>query len=129
MNGVDEAARQALELTLGEFVWIDLNAALSAAKRDADERGLPGHQAGERAHVIHIHSGVIAKPSLVGAERIIVLDAVADVVPDRAIILCDDELDAKLAARRQQHGAHRLVEIERIEGLADKVVGGLVRGA
>ena len=116
-DGVDELAREALELAVRELARVDLDAALAAAERDADQRGLPGHEAGERADVVDVDVGVVAQAALVGAKRVVVLDAVADVVAQRPVVLGDEQLDAQLARRRHQRDARRLSQLEDVEGL------------
>ena len=72
--------------------WIAVDAALSSAKRDIDDGGLPGHQGGQAGRFVHIDLGVIAEPALHGAARAVVLHAVAGEGGQLAVIALDDEL-------------------------------------
>jgi hypothetical protein len=76
-EGVDEAARDALELRLRDAVRVKLDAALSAAERQAHEGALPRHHGREGLEVVEADGLVVADAALVRAEEVVVLDAVA----------------------------------------------------
>ena len=69
------AARHALELAFGHALGIANDAALGAAVREIDGRGLPRHPGGQRFHFIQRDVRVIAQPALGRAARHIVLHA------------------------------------------------------
>src|SRR5690606_24498338 len=104
----------------------DLNAALGTAERYVHHGGFPGHQAGQRAHFVQVHVRVIAKPALEGPSRIIMLDAIADVVADGSIVQLDDDLDSELASRRPEQGLVAAVQLQRIEGLLQVSIRSLI---
>jgi hypothetical protein len=76
-DGGGEAADDALHLADGVLAGIDLDAALAAAVGDADQRALHGHEEGEGLDVVEVDVVVEAEAALVGAEGVVVLDAVA----------------------------------------------------
>ena len=87
-----------------ELVGRAVDAALGAAERDAGDRGLPGHQRGERAHLVDVDLGVEADPALVGAAGAVVLDPVAGVDVDLAVGELDRDLDGDLAVGGPEDG-------------------------
>ena len=72
-----EAARQALELALGQLARIAADTAFRAAVGEAQERALPGHPDCERGALAERHLGVVADAALRRPEHGRVLDAVA----------------------------------------------------
>ena len=74
-----------------------VDAALGAAEGDAGDRGLPGHQRGERADLVDVDLGVEADAALVGAAGAVVLDPVAGEDVDLAVGELDRDLDGDLA--------------------------------
>jgi hypothetical protein len=124
---IDEAAGQPLELAARELPGIDLNSPLGAAERHADHRRLPGHQARERAHLVEVYVRMKAKPALERPTRVVVLNAVADVIPDRTVVELDHDFDAQLPARRDEQGAIALRQLQELERLVEEVIGRLIR--
>jgi hypothetical protein len=115
-----------LHLARAELRGVDLDPALGPAERHAHHRGLPGHEAGERAHLVDVDLGVVAQPALERPARVVVLHAVADEVADGAVVAAQRELDPQLAAGGHQDALHVLVDAEDLEGLLQEVLGGLV---
>ena len=74
-----------------------VDAALGAAERDPGDRRLPGHQRGQRAHLVDVDLRVEADPALVGAAGAVVLDPVAGEDVRLAVRQLDRDLDGDLA--------------------------------
>ena len=67
---VDERPRDALRARRRlSCVRVAVDAALRAAERDADDRGLPRHERGERAHLVEVDLRVVADAALVRPAR------------------------------------------------------------
>ena len=102
-----------------------VDAALGAAERDPGDRGLPGHQRGERAHLVDVDLGVEADAALVGAAGAVVLDAVAGEDVDLAVGELDRDLDGDLAVGRPEDDPDVVGELQavgrHVEVVADDV--------
>ena len=123
---VHERARDRLELALLELVRIHVDPALGAPVGDAGDRGLPGHQGGERAHLVEVDLGVEADASLVGAARAVVLDAVAGEDVDLPVAELDGHLNLHLAVGRAEHRRDVVAEPEPVRGPVEPVRDDLV---
>ena len=53
------------------------HATLGAAERESEQRALEGHPRGEGPDLVEVDGGMEADTALVGAEHVVVLDAVA----------------------------------------------------
>ncbi len=89
-DGVDDlgdvAARQRLELAARHLRGVADDAALAAAERDPGDRALPRHPRGECRDLVERHARVIADAALGGAERDVVLNAIAGEDFDPAVV-------------------------------------------
>ena len=72
-----EAARQALQLTLGELLGVDHHAALAATERDAHHGALPGHPHGEGLDLVEVDVLVVPDAALGRPADDVVVDAIA----------------------------------------------------
>ena len=79
---LDELAGQPLELAAGELAGVAVHPPLAAAEGRSTTRGLPGHQAGQRAGLVLVDMGMIAQAPLERPAGVVVLDPVADEVAD-----------------------------------------------
>ena len=70
-------ARQPLQLTGGHLARLAGNAAFGAAVGQARQCALPAHPHRQRRHFPQGDVGMVAQPALGGAERQVMLDAVA----------------------------------------------------
>ena len=113
---VHERARDLLHVGGVELVGGAVDAALGAAEGDAGDRGLPGHQRGERADLVDVHLRVEADAALVGAARAVVLDAVAGVDVDLAVGETDRDLDRDLPVGGPEDDAQIIGEPEVVAG-------------
>ena len=82
---VHERAGDRLDLLRLELARVDVHAALGAAEGDVGDRRLPGHQLGQRAHLVEVDLGVEADAALVGPAGAVVLHAVAGEDVDLAV--------------------------------------------
>ena len=76
-----------------ELVARAVDAALRAAVGDAHDRGLPGHQHRQRAHLVEVDVGVVAQAALVRAAGAVVLHAVTLEDVDLAVREAHGDLD------------------------------------
>ena len=113
---VHERARDLLELGALELVGRAVDAALGAAEGDAGDRGLPGHQRGERADLVDVDLGVEADAALVGPAGAVVLDPVAGEDVDLAVGELDRDLDGDLAVRGPEHDPEVVGELQAVGG-------------
>lgn len=142
-DGGREATDDALHLAVAVLAGIDLDAALAAAEGHADERALHGHEEGERLDVVEMHVVMKAEAALVGAEGVVVLNAIAleepvvtvvhlhgEVDHDFGLGLGEDDLDAVRQTHQLggvEHGADGLaVEVVRVGREAKFVEDGRV---
>ena len=72
-----EPAREPLNFRARHFGGITRNAALGSPVRQARQRAFPAHPHGQRGYLPQRHVGMIAQPALGGAEREVMLHAVA----------------------------------------------------
>ncbi len=112
-DGADVRARKAFLLPVGELLGVAGDSALGAAQRQVDDRRLPGHPRGQRAHGVDRLVGVPAQTALGGAARAVVLDAVAVEDADAPVVHADGEGDLQLALRPAEKLVRRLVQAER----------------
>ncbi len=106
------AAAQALLLGDGEGGGVNGHAALAAAQGDIGDGALPGHPHRQGAHGVERLGGVEADAALVGAAGVVVLDAVAEEEPERAIVHAHRELELELAGGPAQDLRHLGVQVE-----------------
>ena len=113
-------ARDRLQLVRRELVAGAVDAALRAAVRDADDRGLPRHQHRQRAHLVQVDVGVVAQAALVRAAGAVVLHAVPLEDVDLAVVLSAPgsaptsrgrRCAAPRARRRGRRSGRRRVEV------------------
>ena len=121
----EEAAAQRLELLLAELLGVDDHAALAAAVRDADDRALPGHPHREGLDLVEADVLVVADAALGRPAAEVVLDAVARVDLDRAVVHLHREVDGQLAAGLAQDAAEAGVEVEPLGGEVELLLGDL----
>ena len=100
-----------------ELARVDVHAALGAAVGDVHDRRLPGHQLGQRAHLVEVDLGVEADAALVGPARAVVLDAVAGEDVDLAVAEPDRDLNLDLAVGGAQHRGDVVGQVEPLGGL------------
>ncbi len=103
---VREAARDAHDLALAVSLRVELHAALGASERDVHERALPRHHRAQGFEVVERDRLVEAQATLVWAQQVVVLDAVALEHLHRPVIHRDGEMDDQLVLRLREHRAH-----------------------
>jgi hypothetical protein len=91
------AARDLLEFLQRELLRVDADAALGAAVRQVDGRGLDGHPGRQRHHFFQRDVGVEAHATLARAAAHVVLHAVALEVGDGAVVHLDRHVDDQRA--------------------------------
>ena len=106
------AAAQAFLLADRERGRVDDDAALAAAQRDVRHGAFPGHPGRQRAHHVERLGRVEADAALVGAARVVVLDAEALEDLDRAVVHAHRDAEVELAHRPAQHFGDLRVEVE-----------------
>jgi hypothetical protein len=124
---VDELAGDLLELVAREQARVAVDAALRAAERHADDRGLPRHQLREGADLVEVDLGVESQAALVRAARAVVLDAVARERVDAPVRQPDGDLHAELAVGAAQDLADVGRDAETVRRDAEPVLDRLDR--
>ena len=99
---------------------------LAPPKGMLDDRRLPGHQLGERAHLVEVDLGVEADAALVGPARAVVLHAVAGEDVDLPVGELDRDLHLDLAVGGAQHGGDVVAQAQPLGGQAEPVRDDLV---
>ena len=105
-----------------------VDAALRAAERHPGDRGLPGHQGGQRADLVEVDLGVVADAALVRAPGAVVLDAVARVDVDLAVRELDRDLHLDLPVGGPEHDPQVVGEPQAV-GRRSRSSGGRCRGS
>ena len=123
---VGEAARDPLELELRDRVRIELDAALSSAEREAQERGLPRHHGGERLDVVQRDLRVVAHAALERADEVVVLDPVALEESDLSVVHADGEVDDELVLRLAEDRLNVGLDLRDLRGSIEVVLHDLV---
>src|SRR5579872_364269 len=113
------AARQVLELGLGQDLGIAHDAALGAAVRQTDHRALPGHQHRQRPDLVQGHIRMVADPALRRAEDRAVVNPVSGEHLDRAILALHRERHGQLAFRIHEELAHTALERQQVRRLVE----------
>jgi hypothetical protein len=129
-DGVAEAAGDALQLTHAQLARVALHAALAAAEGDAHQRTLDGHEQGEALDIIEVYIGVVAQAALVGAQGVVMLDAVSLEQTVVAVVHADGEVHHQLVLGLGEDHLHAVAQLEhirraehRLDGLCVEVVG------
>ncbi len=127
LDALGEAPGQSLELRSRQGCGIHGDAALGPAEGHVDQCRLPGHQRGQRSHLVEIGAGVEAHPSLVGTPRPVVLNPVATHDHEVAVVEANRDLHGDLSVARREHLVHLLVDAGQVSGLLevldDRLVG------
>jgi hypothetical protein len=116
-EGVGEAAGDALELARRMIARVEFDAALAAAEGDVVQGALERHPGGQRLDLVQRHLVVEADAALVGAEHVVVLDAVALEQPVLAVVQAHREVDDQLVLRLRQDladGRGKTAEVSRL---------------
>ena len=113
---VHERAGDLLELRALELIRGAVDAALGAAEGNAGDRGLPGHQRGQRAHLVDVDLGVEADAALVGAPGAVVLDPIPGEDVDLAVGELHRDLHGDLAVRGPEHDPEVVGELQAVGG-------------
>ena len=82
--------------------WVDAERAFGTAEREAGECALHGHEQGEGFDFVEFNLGVVANPTFIRAEHIVVLHAVAFEELPRAVIHFDGAVDHNFVLRLGQ---------------------------
>jgi len=115
-DALREAARQALQLELGQLLRVHGDAALGASEGDVHESRLPRHDGREAEHFVVVRIRVVADPALAGSARAVVLDAVAGEHLDAAVVHAHRHFHLDLAERMHQDVPHVLLEVDQVGG-------------
>ena len=119
-----EPPRQALELSAGEVPRVAAHSALRAAVREAQKRALPGHPHRERGALAERHRLVVADPALRRAKHARMLDAIARVDAERAVVQANGNGRGEAALGIAEHLRDERVDPRRRERpveLADRL--------
>jgi hypothetical protein len=117
------AAGEALELGLGEGHRVDDDAALGAAVGEADQGAFPAHPHGEGADFAEGDVLMEADAAFRGAGGELVLDAIAFVDDDEAVVVLDGEGDGEAAAGVLGAVADGVGEVNGVGGLVELAAG------
>ena len=115
---LDEADRDLEQVPLGQGMRIAVDAALGPAVRHVHDRGLPGHQVGQRGSVVFVHRRVITQATLHRPAGEVVLYTVALVGLQFAVFPLDGDAHLDGAVRRQQNRPDLVGQSEHIGGAA-----------
>src|SRR5690606_2153484 len=110
------APRDALQLSLRVCARVNGGTALRAAVGNVDERALPRHPHGERAHLAEVHVRRAAQSAFGGTAGEVVLDSVAEVDGGAAVLSAQRDADRHLAAWRAQHLVSAVVVAKVLDG-------------
>ena len=110
------AARHALQLALAHALGIADDAALGSAEGNIDDRALPGHPTGQRAHFVQRDIGRVADAALARTARHGVLHAEAGEHVDHAVVQGHRKVNDDLPRRRAQHLPQSFIEIQLARG-------------
>ena len=113
---VHERAGDLLELRPLELIRGAVDAALGAPEGDAGHGGLPGHQRGQRAHLVDVDLGVEADAALVGAPGAVVLDPIPGEDVHLAVGELHRDLHGDLAVRGPEHDPEVVRELQAVGG-------------
>jgi len=105
---------QALHLSLRQHPWVDRHPTLRAAKREVEDRALPGHEHRQALDLVERDRWVEANPALARSAASGVLDAVAGVDLERAVIHLDRHRDDERALRCGEEAVEPGIEPERL---------------
>ena len=111
-DGVHETPRQPLQLRCRQEMRVHLYAALRTSEGEIEQRRLPRHERGEAAHLVERDLRMEADPTLVGAARPVVLDAIPVVDRERPVVQGNPDLDDELLLRSGENVPQRGLEIE-----------------
>src|SRR5690606_2907072 len=93
---LDEPPSEPFELLLRQLAGIAIDSALAAAEGDIDNRGFPGHEAGERPRLVLVDVWVIAQATLIRPTRVVMLNPITDEIPELARVELNRDLDPQL---------------------------------
>mmetsp|Transcript_46445 Transcript_46445/g.116151 ORF Transcript_46445/g.116151 Transcript_46445/m.116151 type:complete len:426 (-) Transcript_46445:196-1473(-) len=130
LQGADDVAAllhkppgELLQLALAECLDIHADTALRSAKGNVQQGGLPCHQGGQGADIVHVHVRMVAQTALVGAAGAVVLHTEGLEGVDLAGVACDGQVELQLPVRLHQQRLQLLRIAERHQRLFDEEVG------
>jgi hypothetical protein len=112
------------QLLVAHAAGIDLDPALGSAEGQVDERGLPGHERGERADLVEVGLRMEPDPALARPAGAVVLHPVADEDLEAAVVHPDRDLDPHLPERGLEEDAVLHVEPGRLGAQVEGAVDG-----
>jgi hypothetical protein len=118
------AARDLLSLGVVELLGRAGHAALAPAEGQVGQRGLDGHELGQRARLLERDRVVEAQAALVGAAHAAVLHAVAHEHPHVAVGAGDGYLHGQLALGRAHPRVHPVGQSQLLAGVVEEARGG-----
>ena len=122
LNAGRVPSRQTVELAHAQRAGVALDAALGAAERDIDQRGLPGHERREGADLFLISLRVVPHASLVRSPHAVVLDPVAIEHFERSVVHPDRDRDVQLPPRASEQAADAVSQSQTLGGPIEEYV-------